>query len=122
MFSLQTIKIINSKNGVTIGNKIEFANTFVTRLKGLLGRISLSEGQGLLLVPCSSIHCIGMKFAIDAVFLNQEKQVIGIRENMIPGTRERKKGAYYVLELASGVVKEKDLQIGDRLEWIRVGE
>ena len=104
-------------NGVVIGDKIEVADTFYTRLKGLLGRSGLEEGQGLLLVPCNAIHCVGMKFAIDVVFMDIDIRVIWIRENMKPGTRESKNDAYYVLELASGVVKEKRIQRGDVLRW-----
>lgn len=113
---MRVLKVINN-NGVLIGDRIEVADTFYSRLKGLLGRTGLEEGQGLLLVPCNSIHCIGMRFAIDAVFMDIDRKVIWIRENMEPGAKETKKDAYYVLELASGVVKEKGIQRGDILRW-----
>ena len=87
---MRVLKVINN-NGVLIGDRIEVADTFYSRLKGLLGRTGLEEGQGLLLVPCNSIHCIGMRFAIDAVFMDIDRKVIWIRENMEPGAKETKR-------------------------------
>ncbi|MGI6225737.1 MAG: DUF192 domain-containing protein [Peptococcales bacterium] len=114
---MQLLSVINVTNGIIIGDKIELADTYFARLKGLLGRDGLAKGQGMVLVPCNAIHCIGMKFAIDAIFLNRQKQVIYIRENMAPGTKAAHKAAYYVLEVASGIAQEKNIQIGDILGW-----
>jgi len=116
-FALQILKVVNTKDKKVIGDKIELADTFFARFKGLLGRTGLQEGQGILLIPCSSIHCIGMKFAIDVIFMDIDRRVIRIRENMKPGTSESGRGAYSVLEVAGGVVKEKGIQIGDVLHW-----
>jgi len=114
---LELLKVVNTSNKKIIGEKIELADTFYTRLKGLLGRTGLGKGQGMVLVPCNSIHCIGMKFAIDVIFMDQDNRVIWIRENMEPGTSESRRDAYSVLEVASGVVNEKGIQIGDVLKW-----
>lgn len=46
------------------------------RMRGLLGRTSLDAGSLMLLSPCGSIHTIGMKFAIDAVFLDSRMTVV----------------------------------------------
>lgn len=115
MFLLKDIKI--SCRGKVIAEKVEIANTFGARLKGLLGRKKLSEGEGMLLYPCSSIHCIGMKFTIDAIFMNEDKKVIGIRPNLKPGSKATVYGAQYVLEVGAGVIKEQNILLGNILEW-----
>ena len=109
------VRIVN--NNQLIGDKIGVADSFFDRLKGLLGKAKLQEGEGLILSPCNAIHCIGMRFAIDVIFMNKHKQIIWIRENMKPGTREVKMNAVFVLEVASGVVKEKGIGIGYVLSW-----
>jgi len=114
---LKKLKIINKSSDIIIGDKIELADTFYLRLKGLLGRTKLSEGEGILLVPCSAIHCIGMKFPIDVIFLDEDKKVIGLKENMASGSRGVKKDAKYVLEVEAGIIKEKQVKIGDELEF-----
>lgn len=114
---MEKVKVKNVRKNQLVGDKIEIADSFFTRLKGLLGKSGLEAGEGLILVPCSSIHCIGMKFAIDVIFMDIDRKVIWIRENMKPGTKEAKRNAYCVLEVASGVVQEKNVQIGDVLGW-----
>lgn len=46
------------------------------RMRGLLGRTSLDTGCLMLLSPCGAIHTFGMKFAIDAVFLDSHMTVV----------------------------------------------
>ncbi|MFZ7101890.1 MAG: DUF192 domain-containing protein [Peptococcaceae bacterium] len=114
---MNKVKVINIKNKKIIGDKIDVATSLTARLKGLLGRNSLENGEGLILDPCNAIHCIGMKFAIDVVFMDKGKKIIWIREDMEPGSREAKKDAVYVLELPAGVIAQKGLEIGDTLKW-----
>ncbi|MDO8331312.1 MAG: DUF192 domain-containing protein [Fluviicoccus sp.] len=46
------------------------AVTFTRRLAGLLGARSLGRDEALLLYPCAGIHTLGMRFAIDVLFLD----------------------------------------------------
>lgn len=115
---MKLLKVINKRKDIVIGEKIELADTFLTRLKGLLGKEKLEEGQGIILAPCSAVHCLGMKFAIDVIFLNENKEVINIIENIQPGANGAKeKKAHFVLEVAMGVVGQKSIQIGDTFHW-----
>lgn len=114
---LKLIRVVNKNNDTIIGDKIELADTFFARLKGLLGRTGLEEGEGIILTPCSAIHCLGMKFPIDVVFMDKDKKVIWIRENMEPGSIEIKKSCVYVLEVGAGVIARKRVQIGHQLEF-----
>lgn len=67
-------------------NSIEakVADNFLARFLGLMGKKSLPEGQGLLLSPCSSIHMMFMHFPIDAVFLDNDYQIIKIVPHLRP--------------------------------------
>ncbi|MEA4925957.1 MAG: DUF192 domain-containing protein [Syntrophomonadaceae bacterium] len=105
---------IKDKNQV-IGSRIELARGFFSRLRGLLGRKGLDDGAGLLLSPCSSIHCWGMRFPIDAVFLDKEYQVVAIYPDMKPGSVASHRQARHVLELKAGAARQYDLETGDTL-------
>lgn len=95
------------------------ARSFFTRLKGLLGTDSLPEGQGLWLEPCASIHMFGMKYAIDAVFVDKKNVVVGLVENIPPGALSKTyKGARSCLELRPGVIVASGTAIGDELDLI----
>ena len=60
------------------------ANTFRTRLFGLLGRKGLKQGSGLLIRPSSGVHTFGMSFPIDIVSLDRDYRVLGVFENTGP--------------------------------------
>lgn len=84
--------------------RVEVVRTFRARLRGLLGRNALSPGEGLLLRPCRAIHTIGMRFAIDAVFLDREFRVTRVCRDVRPGRLFVSGGprAAAVLEMAAG--------------------
>ena len=51
---------------------------------GLLRDKQLKQGDGLWIVPCNSIHSIGMKFVFDAVFLDKDLRVVHLMREMRP--------------------------------------
>lgn len=82
---------------------VYLADTFFTRLRGLMYRKSLEVNTGMLIRPCRQIHTFGMKFLIDAVFLNRDGTVVCVR-NSIPPRRISPfiPESYQVLELPAG--------------------
>lgn len=104
-----------SSKSANIGDRIETADNFWSRFRGLLGRSDLGEGEGLLIYPCSSIHCFGMKFVIDAIFLDKDYRVVAIHSNLKPGAMASNRKARYVLEIKAGEAARHNLQIGEQL-------
>jgi len=95
------------------------ARTDEARLRGLIGRASLADGEGLFLVGTKSIHTFGMRFAIDVVFLDQRGQVI----HLIHAMRHSQVSAFVwratcVLEMPAGVLCETGTRIGDCIEIV----
>jgi uncharacterized protein len=86
-----------------------------TRLKGLLGRRSLDDGEGLLIRPTGSIHMFFMRFAIDAVFLDRDMRVLKVSSDLKPWRMAAKKGAKQVLEIAAGEAGRRGVEPGQRL-------
>ena len=91
------------------------ADTFLTRLRGLLGRRDLPRGEGLLLVPSPSVHTAFMRFAIDVVFLDRHGTVVAVEPELRPWRTAAKKGARAVVELAAGECGRRGVAPGDRL-------
>ena len=83
------------------------------RMKGLLGRRELPDGEGILLRPASSIHMAFMRFPIDAVFCDRDLVVVGVERDLQPWKMARRKGAKVVIELAAGAAG--GVEPGDRL-------
>jgi len=81
--------------------EVDELDGFFKRLRGLLGRDALPAGHAVLLAPCSSVHCIGMRFAIDAVFIDRYGTVLRVLK-LEPGAVAVCRGSAAVLELAAG--------------------
>jgi uncharacterized membrane protein (UPF0127 family) len=91
------------------------AESFLTRLRGLLGRSVLPRGEGLLIVPCGSVHTWFMRFPIDVVFLDRDLRVVGVAADVRPWRLRWRKGGKRVLELAAGQAAARGIGVGDRL-------
>ena len=107
--------ILSRTRGNVVCEQTEIADTPWTRLRGLLGRADLPEGHGMLITPAPSIHSAFMRFEFDAVFLDREMQVVKTSERIPPWRARSAKRARSVLELASGEIGRRGVQVGDVL-------
>jgi uncharacterized membrane protein (UPF0127 family) len=64
---------------------IEVARTMLQRMRGLLGRRSLPQGEALYLRPCRAIHTCFMKFPIDVRFYDKRGQLVKEVLHVKPG-------------------------------------
>lgn len=114
---MQTLAILNRTTRAEIGDRIECADTSLTRLVGLLGRSGLEAGRGIWIRPSSGVHTFGMRFAIDVVGLDQGMRVVKLWPKVKPhrmtsiNTKVRS-----VLELTAGAIELQSIQIGDVLD------
>ena len=112
--------IRNVTRGVSLADRAEVADTSARRRTGLLRHTHLPRGSGLWLVPCEGIHMFGMKFAIDAVFLNRERRVVKVCRNLGKWRVAISLRAHSVLELPAGTSAETGTLVGDQLEVERI--
>jgi hypothetical protein len=84
----------------------------------LLGEREILPGDGLLIVPCQSIHTWGMLFPIDVVVLDGQWNVLAVRRRL---RRFRMTRLYWkaaaVLELPPGVLDSSWTEVGDSLAF-----
>ena len=107
--------VVRKEDGTVVTARCVVADSAWTRSKGLLGRSSLDEDEGILLKPGSSIHMFFMRFAIDAVFLDRDQNVLRVASDLKPWRMASKRGAKSVLELPAGRCARAGLREGDRL-------
>jgi uncharacterized membrane protein (UPF0127 family) len=106
--------LIQDENNTILVEKLIIAESTPARMKGLLGRTSLSPDTGMLLRPCRSIHMWGMRFAIDAAFLDHDLTILKIVRNLKPWQLAfAPTKTHCVLETASGGLD--NLNKGNRL-------
>lgn len=82
------------------------------RTRGLLGRPPLAACEGLLIMRCSSVHTVGMRYPIDVVFLDRHGGIARVVENLRPMRMAMCLRAASVLELAAGQAKRLALRPG----------
>ncbi len=106
-------RLINLTTGVVAVERLAFAATFWTRFRGLQFRKSLPDNEGILIVPCRSIHTHWMRFAIDVTMVNQEGVVVKFHPGVKPWRMlAASKWVSFVLETNAGSGRVSD---GDRL-------
>jgi len=111
------LRVLNSTHKTVLVERLEVADTFLSRMTGLLGRPGLAEGDGLLITGCNSIHMFFMRFAIDVVFLNEAGRVIGLVERIPPFALSPVFWkAAKALELPAGTIERSRTQTGDQLD------
>jgi uncharacterized protein len=103
-------------DGRVVCPALSVADTAARRMKGLLGRRSLGDDEGLLLRPAGSIHTAFMHFPIDAVFLDADLRVLRVEANLRPWRIAAQRGAKAVVELPAGTAEGMGLAVGTTLE------
>jgi len=112
------MKAMNTTTGSEIAHTVVETKSMLSRMKGLLGRDLLPNGEGLLIKPCMGIHTFGMSFPIDVVFLNKENRVVAVNQNMSPNRMSRIYfSAASVLELPSGHIELSETAPGDLIAF-----
>ncbi|TMB46549.1 MAG: DUF192 domain-containing protein [Chloroflexi bacterium] len=83
----------------------------------MTGRRAVHEGLGMWINPCNGIHMIFMRFAIDAVFLDNQERIKKVYRKLPAwfGVVWLEWGAHSVLELPPGSTSGIDLQRGDQI-------
>ncbi len=110
------LRIENTTRQTVVCERARRADTFLSRLRGLMFRRSLAPDDGLLLVPDWSIHTFFMRFPIDVLFLDEIWRVLSVHPTVPPwrvGPVHR--GAYAVLELPPGTIERTHTAVGDTL-------
>ncbi len=113
---------------LTVGTSTLSADLAVTedeQEKGLGGRSSLGDNQGMLFVfdkpDYISIWMKDMLFPIDIAWLDKDFKVITVQEDVSPNTYPKsytpEKPSLYVLEVNAGYFKEHGVSAGDTLRF-----
>lgn len=105
------------RNGSCILSKVARTTNAWDRLRGLLGRPRLQNGEGLLIDPCPSVHTIGMSYPLDLVFLDADFRLLKQVSALKPLRWAACTNARATLELAPGSLEALALTPGDHLEW-----
>lgn len=109
-------RIVNVTRNLVLAEYAEIADTFFSRMKGLLFRKSLVKSAALIIKPTSSLHTFFMQFPIDIAFLDKDNKILKISQNVLPfrfiACSLRAKIA---LEFPAGTLNSTHTQSGDAI-------
>lgn len=104
------------RNGEPLaGWQVWLATSWWQRAVGLLGTSRLPERTGLWIEPCASVHTIGMRYAIDVVFVDAAQRIVKLSPGKRPFGAAACRQAKAVLELGDGGIAVLALRVGERL-------
>jgi uncharacterized membrane protein (UPF0127 family) len=107
------IATLSKDDGTLVCARCWLATSALARMRGLLGRDGLADGEGMLLRPAGSIHMFFMRFAIDAIFCDSDLNVIDVARNVGPWKMASRRKSKVVIEVAEGAAA--GVSSGDRL-------
>jgi uncharacterized protein len=107
--------VLKRPDGTVACDRCAVADSVPSRMRGLLGRSGLAEGEGLLIRPTNSVHMMFMRFAIDVVFLDRELVVRKVVEALKPWRMAACRGSRAALELPAGTAGRRGITVGERL-------
>jgi uncharacterized membrane protein (UPF0127 family) len=108
---------LRREDGRIVCERVIVADRAHRRMRGLLGRRYLREGEGMVLRPAWSIHTAFMQFPIDVVFLDADQVVVKIEPEVRAWRTVSHRGAREVVELSAGECRRRGLEVGDRVAW-----
>jgi hypothetical protein len=100
--------------------RLDVADSWLARLRGLIGRRGLTEGEGLYLPGTNGVHMFFMRFAIDVVFVGPPRgdgtrRVMALKTGLRPwtGLVLWVRGAHGAVEVGAGSLAGSGLHVGD---------
>ena len=110
--------ITNVTKNTLIANRARIADSFISRLTGLLGKSSLPAGEALVITRSNCIHMFFMRFAIDAIFVDSENRAVGLAENLKPfHISPLFNKASRTIEIPAGTIQSSKTSLGDILDF-----
>lgn len=109
------VALMNERTRQFVASSVEVAGTRNTRRRGLLGRDHLDETSAMLLAPCTGVHTVGMRFAIDVIFVDRQGYAVKVVRDLKPWRIALASRAHAVIEMPAGSLRWGQVLIGDRL-------
>lgn len=121
-------KLVTNNKIIVIGDTaltVEVADTYEERILGLSGRDSLKPNTGMFFIfdepDTYGMWMKDMKFNIDIIWLDRFGEIIYMKEDVVPEsypeTFTPDEPTLYVLEVPAHFIKDKNLKLGDRIDF-----
>ena len=117
----------NANDSIIKKLDIEIADDEYKTQTGLMYRDQMGELQGMLFVfPDEDFRSFYMKntnIPLDIIYIDADKKIVSFQKNTQPNNEislPSNAPAKYVLEINAGLADEWQLEVGDKMEYIKV--
>lgn len=112
----KTYCVFNKTKESFVSLNVRLADTHLTRLLGLLGKMRLKSDEGIWVVPSYGVHTFGVPFSVDLIYLDYNKRVIHTIESFGSfRVSPFRLSCASVLELANHAIYSSQTEVGDEL-------
>jgi uncharacterized membrane protein (UPF0127 family) len=108
---MNTWHSVHGPDGQLLFDRMRFARSSRSRLRGLLGRRSLPAGEGLAFRE-KSIHMFFMRMSLDIVFCDADMEIVRVVPELRPWRTAGARRARYALEIGPGEAARLGLHEG----------
>jgi uncharacterized membrane protein (UPF0127 family) len=113
---MAAMRVRNLSRDADLAENATVADSFWRRLRGLLGRDGLAPGEGLVIMPCNSVHMLGMRFPLDVLHLDRSGTVLRVLSDLRPGQLGPLVWrSHAVIELPAGILAATGTVAGDQV-------
>ena len=105
---------------------VEFAETDYERQTGLMYRKSMEDSQSMLFIFKSALpqnfYMKNTFIPLDIIYIDQHKKIVSFQKNAKPLNEEglpSEVPAMYVLEIKAGLADAWNLEVGDRISFLK---
>lgn len=111
------MRLVRADGNKIVSDQVILARSFLKRTLGLIVGPPLTGSQCLFIPECNSIHTVGMRYGIDAVFIDRGGKIVKIYHRLKPFRfTPFIKSARAVIEFRGGQVAGYKLSEGQVLD------
>jgi uncharacterized membrane protein (UPF0127 family) len=116
------VRVHNRTRGTVLAERARLADTFFTRLLGLMFQPPLPTGGGLVLRPGGAVHNFFVRQSLDVLHLGRDGRVTHVVESLRPWRiGPLRVGSEATVELPPGTARAAGTQPGDAIELEPLG-
>ena len=113
----------NVTAGIDLSTRVRRASGPIERAVGWLGVAAIAPDEGKWLSPCSAIHTLGMRSAIDIIFLDAKSIVLAVQPRVVPNRLlVSNRRAQTVIEMGPGFLDSAAVSVGQLLTLVEPPE
>ena len=112
----------NRTRNTYLATDLVIASTHWSRFRGLMATSAdhFPAGQGLWINPSHGIHTFAMRFPIDAVYLDRDRKVIHLEEDLKPWRMAAIRAkAVSIIEVPTGTIQGSQTMLGDLIDILQ---